>query len=267
MNPGEKSILIETQDLTRHFGGLVAVDGVSLQVKEQDFHSIIGPNGAGKTTLLNLLSGALKPTRGQVFFKSREITGLPPHRMAHLGIGRSYQITNVFPGLSVLENVRLAAQALGQDNYKVFTHFQRFPRYLEIAHSVLNSVGLASQASTRVLSLAHGDKRRLELALLLAQDSEVFLLDEPTAGLATEQVPEFMALVKRVSEEGHKTIILVEHNMSVVMRLSNRITVMHQGRLLADGTPEEIATDAAVQNAYLGEFYGDLIDPTIHPPS
>lgn len=234
------------------------MDGVDFRLTQGDFHSIIGPNGAGKTTFLNLISGVLKPTHGKVIYKGRDITSYPPHRMAHLGIGRSYQITNLFPTLTVLENVRLAAQALGKDNFKLLTHYQKFKSYEENADQVINRVGLSRMAQTPVLSLPHGDKRRLELAMLLAQDPEVLLLDEPTAGLATEQVPEFMALVKQVSEQGNKTIVLVEHNMSVVMSLSDRISVMHQGCLLAEGTPAEISANETVQSAYLGTLYEDL---------
>lgn len=266
--------ILETNDLSRYFEGLKAVDGVSFKIQplkrssglSQDdtqtrkgyFHSIIGPNGAGKTTFLNLLSGALHPTRGKIFYKGQDITNLPPYRRAHLGIGRSYQITNVFPSLTVLENVRLAAQALGKDNFKMFTHYNNFTSYEEKALDALVRVGLALQASQSVLSLPHGDKRRLELAMLLAQDPEVLLLDEPTAGLATEQVPGFMRLVKEICEQGDKTVVLVEHNMNVVMSLSDRISVMHQGRLLAEGNPTEIAANQTVQSAYLGNLYGDL---------
>lgn len=249
--------ILETRGLSRRFGGLQAVDGVDFRLMPGDFHSIIGPNGAGKTTFLNLISGVLKPSQGQVIFKGQDITRLPPHRMAHLGIGRSYQIANLFPALTVLENVRLAAQALGEDNYKLFTHHRRFKKYEQKACDVLERVGLAARAGLPVLSLPHGDKRRLELAMLLAQDPAVMLLDEPTAGLATEQVPEFMDLVKAVSEQGDTTVVLVEHNMSVVMSLSDRISVMHQGRLLAEGTPAEIAADETVQAAYLGTLYDD----------
>jgi branched-chain amino acid transport system ATP-binding protein len=251
-------IILETQNLSRNFGGLRAVDDVNFTLRQGDFHSIIGPNGAGKTTFLNLISGALKPTSGKVIFRGKDITDRPPYRMAHLGIGRSYQITNLFPTLTVYENVRVAAQALGPDNFRVLSNAERFSAYDGIAQKVLERVGLVAFAQVPVMSLPHGDKRRLELALLLAQDTEVLLLDEPTAGLATEQVPGFMALVKEVSDQGGKTIVLVEHNMNVVMRLSDRISVMHQGRLLAEGTPAEISANETVQSAYLGTLYEDF---------
>ena len=254
----EDSTILETRDLSKHFGGLHAVDGVDLKIRAGHLHSIIGPNGAGKTTLFNLLSGALKPTRGQVLLRGRDITALPPHRIAHLGLGRSYQITNIFPSLTVFENVRVAAQAIGPDNFKLFASADRFTRYAEIARAALEATGLMHVTALPALSLSHGDKRKLELAILLAQDPAILLLDEPTAGLATEQVPEFMALVDRIRKSGDKTVVLVEHNMSVVMSLSDRISVMHQGRLLAEGTPAEITANPVVQQAYLGELYGDL---------
>jgi branched-chain amino acid transport system ATP-binding protein len=231
------------------------VDGVDLQVTEGSMHSIIGPNGAGKTTLFNLISGYLKPTSGQVFLRGREITGLPLHRMAHMGIGRSFQITNVFPNLTVLENVRLSAQALGHDNYKVWTPSKRFHRYEEQALAALQAVGLAEKAGALAAILPHGDKRKLELAIILAGDPQVLLLDEPTAGMASEQVPSLVQMIARIRQEGNKTIILVEHNMSIVMNISDRITVMHQGKLLAEGTPQEIASNEDVQRAYLGESH------------
>jgi len=255
----EPDIVLETRDLSRHFGGLQAVEGVNLRIQAGCLHSIIGPNGAGKTTLFNLLSGVLKPSRGQVLLRGQDITPLPAHRIAHLGLGRSYQITNLFPTLTVLENVRLAAQALGGDNFKLFTPASRFRQYEDRARAALAETGLERQALAPALSLPHGDQRKLELALLLAQDPAVLLLDEPTAGLASELVPEFMALVDRIRRASHKTIVIVEHNMNIVMALSDRITVMHLGRLLAEGTPAEITANTVVQQAYLGELYGDLV--------
>ncbi len=255
---GDPTTLLETHDLSRHFGGLKAVEGVRLRVQAGHLHSIIGPNGAGKTTLFNLLSGVLKPTRGQVFLRGRDITPLPPHRIAHLGLGRSYQITNIFPTLTVFENVRLAAQALGNDNFRLFTPADSLARYAEQAAAALEATELTAKAALPALSLPHGDKRKLELAILLAQDPELLLLDEPTSGLAGELVPEFMGLVDRIRRRGNKTVVLVEHNMNIVMSLSDRISVMHLGQLLAEGTPAEIAANETVQKAYLGELYGDL---------
>jgi branched-chain amino acid transport system ATP-binding protein len=248
------SVILETRDLSRHFGGLKAVEGVSLKVRAGELHSIIGPNGAGKTTLFNLLSGSLPPTRGQVFLRGKEITGTPPYRLAHMGLGRSYQITNIFPTLTVLENVRLAAQSLGNDNFKLFAPATRFREYEERALAVLEETDLASSAAIPALNLPHGDQRKLELAILLAQELDIWLIDEPTSGLASELVPRFMELVDRMRRAGDRTVVLVEHNMNVVMSLSDRISVMHQGELLAEGTPAEIAADEMVRKAYLGEL-------------
>lgn len=249
--------IIETRELSRHFGGLRAVDGVSLGVREGTLHSLIGPNGAGKTTLFNLISGVLKPTEGRVFLRGRDITGLPLHRMAHLGVGRSFQITNLFPNLTVLENARLAAQARGRDSLKLWSLASRYGRYEDAAMGALRQVGLADRAAYPASALAHGDKRKLELAILLAADPQVLLLDEPTAGMASEQVPALLEIIRGIMSEGGKTILLVEHNMGIVMNVSDRITVMHGGRLLAEGTPDEIRGNPAVQQAYLGESYND----------
>lgn len=248
-------ILLETRDLRREFGALVAVDDVSIQVKARTLHSIIGPNGAGKTTLFNLLSGNISATSGQVFFKGEDITRLPIHRTAHLGIGRSFQITNIFPNLTVLENIRLSAQALGRDNFRLFRSHRRFSRYEARAWAVAEQVGLAERALTPARTLPHGDQRKLELGMILAPDPELLLLDEPTAGMASEQVPELMSLIQQIQEAGNKTVMLVEHNMNVVMQVSDRITVMHQGAVLAEGAPAEIAANELVQSAYLGGLY------------
>jgi branched-chain amino acid transport system ATP-binding protein len=254
----EDGIILETQNLRKDFGGLTAVAGVSIKVKAHTLHSIIGPNGAGKTTFFNLLSGNIEPTSGRVIFKGRDITDDPPHRTAHLGIGRSYQITNVFPNLTVLENVRLAAQALGGDNFKFWQHFQHFAHYEERAYGVIDQVGLVEQAQVLAQTLPHGGKRKLELAILLAADPELLLLDEPTAGMAREEIPRLMEVIEQIRERGDKTIMLVEHKMDLVMNVSDWITVMHQGQVLAEGTPTEIAANEVVQSAYLGELYGDL---------
>jgi branched-chain amino acid transport system ATP-binding protein len=256
----DDSILLETRELVRVFGGLRAVDGVSMQVKAHTLHTIIGPNGAGKTTFFNLLSGNIRPTSGKVVYKGRDITDMPAHRRAHIGIGRSFQITNVFPNLSVLENVRLAAQAVGHDNFKFWQHFRHFRVYEERAWGILQQVGLADQAALPARSLPHGGKRKLELGILLAADPDLLLLDEPTAGMAREEIPMLMEVIKSVRESGDKTIILVEHKMDLVMNVSDRISVMHQGQLLAEGTPLEIAGNPTVQKAYLGDLYGDLTE-------
>ena len=250
-------VILETRNLRREFGALVAVDDMSVQIAAGSLHSIIGPNGAGKTTFFNLVSGTLKPTSGSVFYKGEDITQLPVYKTIHRGIGRSFQITNIFPNLTVLENVRLAGQALGSDSFRMMRSHAKFGDYLERAHEVLAEVGLADKALQPARTLPHGDQRKLELGMILAPDPEVLMLDEPTAGMAVEQVPELMGLVQSIQETGNKTVVLVEHNMNVVMSVSDRITVMHQGALLAEGSPADISADERVQTAYLGELYQD----------
>ena len=256
----DDSTILETRNLVKAFGGLRAVDGVSMTITAHTLHTIIGPNGAGKTTFFNLLSGNITPTSGSVIYKGRDITNVPTHRRAHIGIGRSFQITNVFPNLTVLENVRLAAQAVGTDSFKFWQHHRHFRRYEEQAAAILAQVGLADQVMMPARSLPHGGKRKLELGILLASDPDLLLLDEPTAGMAREEIPMLMQVIQSVRDKGNKTIILVEHKMDLVMNVSDRISVMHQGRLLAEGTPMEIAGNPTVQKAYLGDLYGDLTE-------
>jgi branched-chain amino acid transport system ATP-binding protein len=250
-----RDFIIETDRLRREFGALVAVANVSIKVRPSTIHSIIGPNGAGKTTFFNLLSGNLEPTAGRVFFKGRDITHLPLHRTAHLGIGRSFQITNIFPNLTVLENIRLACQALGPDNFRFLRSHRHFHQYQERSWEVMRQVSLEKEAFSPARTLPHGGQRKLELGMILAPDPEVLLLDEPTAGMAAEQVPELIALIQQIQRAGNKTVLLVEHNMNVVMSISDFITVMHQGQVLAEGTPAEIAANEIVQSAYLGALY------------
>ncbi len=247
--------ILEARGLRKQFGGLVAVDDVSMRIERGSVHSIIGPNGAGKTTFFNLLTGTYRPNAGQVIFKGQDITNVPLHRRAHLGLGRSFQITNIFPSLTVLENVRLAAQAMSRVSFNILRRADSYRQFLDRAAEVLALVGLENEAYSIASTLPHGGKRKLELAILLAPNPEVLLLDEPTAGMASEQVPELMATVDSIRRQANRTIVLVEHNMNVVMNVSDRITVMHLGRLLAEGTPAEIAANKTVQNVYLGELY------------
>lgn len=250
--------ILETRNLRKEFGGLVAVAGVDVKVRARSLHSIIGPNGAGKTTLFNLLSGAFPPTAGRVIFKGRDITHLPPHRIAHLGIGRSFQITNIFPNLTVLENVRLASQAMGKDNFRLLRRADAFSAHRERATSVLAQVGLAGKELMPASALPHGDKRKLELGIMLASDPDLLLLDEPTAGMSSEQVPALLDIIRSIMADGKRTIVLVEHRMDMVMNISDTITVMHLGEILAEGSPGEIAANPTVQKAYLGALYGNL---------
>lgn len=250
-----RETIIETQNLTKYFGAMAAVNDVSIKIEAGTLHAIIGPNGAGKTTFFNLLSGNLKPTSGKVFYKGMDLTGKPIHRMIHLGMGRSFQITNIFPNLTVHENIRLASQAMEDKNLRFLMDTAKMDRCEERTAEVVEKVGLKSQSLLPARVLSHGDQRKLELGMILAPDPELLLLDEPTAGMATDQVPELITLIQEVQQSGTKTVILVEHNMNVVMSVSDRITVMHQGEVLAEGTPAEIATNHEVQTAYLGGLY------------
>ncbi len=250
--------ILEAKNLSKVFGGLVAVDSVNIKIQKQTMHAIIGPNGAGKTTLFNLLSGVMPPSQGKVYYKGEDITSLPPHKRAHLGIGRSFQITNIFPNLSALENIRLAAQAKGKDNFKLFSKADDFQQYIDESMTVLGTVGLTGKESFLARDLPHGDKRKLELGIMLACEPELLLFDEPTAGMSSEQVPELIEIIKKVVNTKSRTAILVEHRMDIVMSISDVITVMNQGRILAQGSPHEIANNEQVQIAYLGDLYGEL---------
>ena len=237
---------------------MVAVEDVSISIQEHTTHSIIGPNGAGKTTLFNMISGVLRPTRGAVIFKGKDITHLPVHKIAHEGIGRSFQITNIFPSLSVLENIRLSAQAMGKDSLSSFKPVDSLKQYLARSEEVIDLVGLNGKEDALALNLSHGEKRKLEIAIMLASDPQLLLLDEPTAGMSSEQVPALLEIIEKIRSLGTKTIVLVEHRMDMVMSISDRITVMHLGNVLAEGSPREIANTQAVQDAYLGALYGDI---------
>jgi branched-chain amino acid transport system ATP-binding protein len=248
----DAEIILSTEHLRKDFGGLVAVDDVSLQVASGTLHTIIGPNGAGKTTLFNLLSGRYSPSSGRILFLGHDVTHMPPNRRSHLGIGRSFQITNIFPNLTVLENVRIAAQSRGADSWKFWSHYRRFGQYERRAREIIAQVGLGGREALLAQALPHGDKRKLEIAILLATDPLLLLLDEPTAGLSRDGVPAILEIIRALKAEPGRTILLVEHKMDMVMNLSDRITVMHLGKVIAEGTPAEVAANGAVQAAYLG---------------
>lgn len=242
---------LELQRLTRRFGGLVANDDISLSVPANTFLSLIGPNGAGKTTLFNLVTGALTPSEGHILFGGRDVTALSPHRRVMLGMSRVFQISSTFPGLTVLENVRLAAQA-GRGTLRLLTSHRSFAAYLDEAMAQLERVDLAERAEDEAGSLSHGEKRRLELAMALAARPRLLLLDEPTAGIGVAEMPALMQLLQGLRAERTCTVLMVEHKIDVVMSLSDRIAVLHQGRLLTVDTPEAVSNNAAVQQAYLG---------------
>jgi branched-chain amino acid transport system ATP-binding protein len=243
--------LLETHDLTKAFGALTAVNGVTLKVEPGALHSIIGPNGAGKTTLFNLLTGTFPPSSGSILFNGQDITGTPAHRIAHLGLARSFQRTNVFPAFSLLDNVWVAAFACSKSwSGLLWRRAGRYPELVEQARTALADVGLADKADQPAREISHGEQRQLELAIALAAAPRVLLLDEPAAGLSPEETRKMVALVRTL--KGRYTIVLIEHKMDIIMSVSDRISVMHFGSLIAEGTPEEIQRNPEVRRAYLG---------------
>ena len=242
-------VLLRTEALTRSFGSLLAVNRVDFTVYTGELRSIIGPNGAGKTTLFRLISGEMKPSAGRIWFKDKEITGRPQHMVVRLGVAKSYQITNIFPHLSVLENVRVAVQGHARA-FNFWTHAARLPGVREKAQALLVTIGLADKATELAATLSHGEKRHLEIAIALASDPTLLLLDEPTAGMSPEETDETMVLIRELARG--RTVVLVEHKMKLVMNISDRITVLHQGAFLAEGTPDEIRANPTVQQTYLG---------------
>ena len=243
--------LLETKSLSKSFGALGAVKDVTLEITEGSLHSIIGPNGAGKTTLFNLLTGAFPPTSGRIVFDGKDITGTPANRIAHLGLARSFQRTNVFPAFSLFDNVWTAAFATGRSwNGLLWRKTDRYPEATERARAALSDVGLLSKADVAAREISHGEPRQLELAIALAAAPRVLLLDEPAAGLSPEETRNMVALVRKL--KGRYTIVLIEHKIDIIMSVSDRISVMHFGSLIAEGPPQEIQRNPEVRRAYLG---------------
>ncbi len=248
---GNKASL-ETGDLTIRFGGHVAVDGVTCAFRPGQLTAIVGPNGAGKTTYFNLMSGQLRATSGAVFVNGADVTALDAARRARLGVGRAFQLTNLFPGLPVLENVRLATQARAGVHYEMTKPWRARKNLVDEAMAVLEGVGLSARAAQTAASLSHGDQRKLEVAMMMALEPDILMFDEPTAGMSIDEVPVLLDLIARLKRDASKTILLVEHKMDVVRSLADRIIVLHNGRLVADGEPAEVIASPIVREAYLG---------------
>ena len=245
--------ILATRNLGLDIGGATIVADVGLEVRKGEFLGIIGPNGAGKTSLFNLLSGLYRPTKGTIELAGREITNDPPYRRTQAGLGRTFQISSVFPRLSSLENVRLAAEARLGGAMRVWRRASRVREAVDRAGWALDRVGLGGRSLTLAGSLSHGDKRKLELAMLLAADPDVVLLDEPMAGVSVEEIPGLVEVIRAVQAEEGKTVLMVEHHIAVVTGVAERIAVMHHGRLLAVDTTDKIMENDEVQAAYLGE--------------
>ncbi len=248
--------VLETHGLTIRFGGHVAVNAVSCAFRPGTLTAIVGPNGAGKTTYFNLISGQLRATSGRVSLYGEDVTSLGAPARTRRGVGRAFQLTNLFPRLTVLENVRLAVQAragLGMDLWSMWT---RHVELIEKAEHTLHRVALADKRDLPAATLPHGDQRKLEVAILLALEPDVFMFDEPTAGMGVDEVPVILELIEHIKAMGDKTVLLVEHKMDVVRSLADRIIVLHQGELVADGAPDEVIASPIVQEAYLGVARG-----------
>jgi branched-chain amino acid transport system ATP-binding protein len=238
------------RNLSKNFGALRAVDEVNLEIRDGHVHSLIGPNGAGKTTVFNCISGFLRPADGQVFLNGLDVTAWPPHALVAAGLARTFQITKVFGDLTVIENVALGARSRLGRNLQMWHHAQSAAEAEDWAYEVLDMVGLVAQAGANADHLAHGDKRILDIAIALALRSQMLLMDEPTAGMSPGETERTGALIRRIAKRS--TVLLVEHDMEMVLSISDEITVMTQGRVIASGTPDAVSRDPIVQDAYLG---------------
>jgi branched-chain amino acid transport system ATP-binding protein len=243
--------ILRIEGLAKRFGGLEALGGVDLSVARGDFRAIIGPNGAGKSTFFNTMTGLLRPDAGRVIFEGRDVTGEPPHLLARRGVGRTFQITSVFRDLSALENLQVSLLAHAQRSWSIWPKAGSL--HAGRARELLDLVGLSANAQRIAGTLSHGDQKRLELAIVLAGEPRLLLLDEPTAGMAAQERLESIRLVHRVARELGLSCVFTEHDMAVVFAVATHITVMHQGRVLAEGTPAEVRARREVQQVYLGE--------------
>ena len=237
-----------TEDLTIRFGGLTALNRINFAVDRGEIRAVIGPNGAGKSTFFNCLTGVLRPSAGRILFDQQNITGLPPDRISRKGIARSYQITNILPNATALENVRIAAQSR-RHGWSLLAHHRAYRDIIEKAEAVLEAVGLLTKANELAANLSHGEQRNLEVGIALATEPQLLCLDEPTAGMSAAETQDTMLLVRSIAQ--NLTILIVEHDMQVVMELAHRITVLHYGEILAEGTPAEIQQNPRVLEVYL----------------
>jgi branched-chain amino acid transport system ATP-binding protein len=248
LSPGLARPLLRTEKLTVRFGGLTALNGVDFAVPQGEVRAIIGPNGAGKSTFFHCLTGVRRPTSGAILLAGEDITGLSSDRISQRGIARSYQITNILPNASVLENARIAAQSR-RHAWSLLTHHRAYRDVIEKAETALDAVGLLGKAHEQAANLSHGEQRTLEIAIALATEPRLLCLDEPTAGMSAAETHDTMQLVRRIAKD--LTILIVEHDMQVVMELADRITVLHYGEILAEGTPDEIQLNPRVMEVYL----------------
>jgi branched-chain amino acid transport system ATP-binding protein len=243
--------VLDVREIRKTFDGFQAVGGVSLMVPRGSISAIIGPNGAGKTTLFNLITGHLTPDAGRVIFKERDVTGIPPHDLCRLGMGRSFQRTNIFPRLTVYQNIQAAFVSHRGRGWNLFTPVDRL--YRPETEALLQAVGLLDKADEISGFLSHGNQKQLELGIALALEPEILLLDEPTAGMSATETRDSIKLIERIARERGLTLLFTEHDMEVVFSIAHRITVLHQGRVIADGSPADVRRDPEVRRVYLGE--------------
>lgn len=246
-------VILKTENLKKAFGGLQAVNDVSLTIEKRELSSIIGPNGAGKTTLFNLITGNLTPNSGKIFFKGESIFGLPHYRIVGKGIGRSFQRTTIFPSLTAFENVRAAILTHQKKNFKFFTNTMSLKEVNEAVWQILESLNLQDQAERVSSTMAHGDQKLLDIGIALALEPDLLLLDEPTAGMSPEERWKTISLIQKLWQSREMTVVFIEHDMDMVFSISQKIRVLHYGEIIAEGTPEEISHNRAVIEAYLGE--------------
>jgi branched-chain amino acid transport system ATP-binding protein len=243
--------VLEVRGVSKSFAGFYAVTEVSLAVAQGQIAAVIGPNGAGKSTLFNLITGHLQPTAGRVLIQGRDITGVPPHRICRMGMGRSFQRTNIFPKLTVLENVQAALLAHQRRGRNFWSRSEALCR--DESATLLTSIGLAQQAQMVAGTLSYGNQKQLELGIALASDPKILLLDEPTAGMSANETHETIALLERIASERGLTLLFTEHDMAVVFSIAQKIAVMHQGRIIAEGSPATVRADVEVRRVYLGD--------------
>jgi branched-chain amino acid transport system ATP-binding protein len=244
-------MLLRVENVTKSFDGFVAVNNFNLTVESGQMACIIGPNGAGKSTAFNLITGHLQPTRGRIFFRDREITGFPPHEICQMGVGRSFQRTNIFPRLSVFENVQVAVLSHAKKTLNFFTPAKKLVQ--DETYQLLEDVGLVDEAQSISGTLSYGFQKQLELGIALASEPELLLLDEPTAGMSPQETASSIELIGKIARDRGLTLLFTEHDMDVVFSIAEKITVLHQGEVLAEGLPEEVRTNPEVQRVYLGE--------------
>lgn len=247
-----QDIILQVKGIRKSFGGTEVLKDVNFELERLHFKTIVGPNGAGKTTLFNIISGAMRCDKGKVIFNGHDVTKKQPYQLAQMGMGRSYQVTNIFPKSTVHENLRIVAQAKSPVRYQLFSDYRKHKKFIEIADEAIAQVKLEGKEDVLAYDLSHAEQRKLEIGMQLALGSELILFDEPTAGVSLEEVPALVDVIKTIKDSGTKSVLLIEHKIGMIMEISDTIAVLHNGVLIADDVPESIRNNVEVQKAYLG---------------